>query len=910
MSTAAAAQPNWIKIEENISKFWREHKLSERAIDPYSIQPEFLILEQPYLADHKPNAQALIAWTIKDALSRYQTLCGWQVKRIYGWNTISPHLQLAAKRKVEASLNQFGENLQLQRFIDIARKTAFDYLFEWEKLFERCGFWIPWQEAAVFHMRDFVNTAWKTVKFLWENHLLTLKPQVVPYCPHCLSPLSWQEAELCKSHVPTQNAYIRLPLLDEPGSSLLVWSNEIWKLTANVAVAVHPEAEYVLIECKEHEGGKEKFILSQQGFQELLTKAGGLIFDSCTVLHTFKGKKLKDVRYRPLFVYITSDQPAYYVILDKEVDIQKGSGIVPYTSLHDRRGFELSKENHLPLISPIQRDGSFFSEAGPWRTRFFKDVESSLLAELSARGLLVWQENTEQEISFCPHCQTPLLPYLEEVCTLNLDLCKTEIQQTCDQISWHPENTANVFQEYLKRYSDWVISRRNLLGIPMPIWLDDNEQSFVIGSLEELANVLQSPAENLPWQLPALDELILIHPQSGRLLHRIPDTIDPAFVIGLLMTIYRQTERINQAVPSVDQPLSYTADLICEPFEAIVPWLSAAQILNTLLYAQPTARRIVSLPLPDSHTAHEDEPDRQLFKEWSALFEQYGADLLRWVIFKQQSPAQNPSFSTEQWVKHSQLFFEDVWKAYTFFITFSREQNWKPLSSVMEFSSTNSGWNLLERWMFSTLQTTLRGVHEALQGYHFHRATFHIELWVKKLTHVFLPLMHQYFWNAPEIQQTHQVLQNLQIMLSALSRILAPFAPFIAEEIYQKVVRVYDPDAPISVHLSSFPTLESDLEDEELNKELDLILHFEEIGKKALEKGETTSKKTYKETVFLLTKPDELFTLEKYQFLLKALLKVKRVSARLKQPELAFEDNEAQLLFTIEDGVQVILIAE
>jgi len=910
MFTVDAAQPNWIKIEENISKFWREHKLPERAIDPHSVQPEFLILEQPYLADHKPNAQTVTTWAIKDALSRYQTLCGWKVKRVFGWNTISPHLQFAAERKVEASLNQLGEPTQLKRFIDMARKTAFDYLFEWEKLFERCGFWIPWQEAAVFHTRDFVNTAWKTVKFLWEQNLITRKSQIVPYCPNCLSPLSWQEAELYKRSVSTQHAYIRLPLMDEPSTSLLVWSNEVWKLTANVAAAVHPEAEYVLLECKEQEGGKEKFILSQHGFQELLTKSGGSIFDSCTVLHTFKGKKLKDVRYRPLFVYVTSDQPAHYVILDKELDIQQGSGVVPYTSLHDRRGFELSKENRLPLISPIQKDGRFFSEAGPWHTKFFKDVETSLLEELAARGLLVWQENAEREISFCPHCQMPLLPYLEEVCTLDLNSCKVEIQQVSEQISWYPENSASAFQENLERHSDWVLSRHNLLGIPLPVWLDDEKQPLVISSLEELANAVQLTADNLAWQLPALDELVVIHPQSGRVLHRIPDTLDPAFVIGLLMTIHRQTEPINPSSLSVDQVPSFTADLICEPIEVMNPWLYATQILNALLYAQPAARHIVSLPFLDNHSPPEDESDRPHFIEWSALMEQYGADLLRWAIFKQQCHVQNQSFSIEQWVKLSQLFFEDVWKVYTFFTTFSREQNWKPLSSAMEFSSTNSGWNLLERWMFSTLQTTLRGVHEALQGYHFHRATSHIEQWVRKLTHVFLPLMHQYFWNAPEIQETHKALQNLHLLLSALSRILAPFAPFMAEEIYQNIVRTHDPDAPISVHLSSFPTLESGLEDEELNKELDVILHFDEVGKKALEKGKTTSKRTYTEVIYLLRNADELFILEKYQFLLKALLKVKRVSARLKQTELAFEENEAHLLITVEEGIQVILMAD
>ena len=913
MFAPVPSQPDWVTIEETIFKLWKDQKVYEKAFDQNTNEPEYILIEKPYLAHRKPTLKAVLTWAFKDAITRYQTLCGWHVKRFFGWNTNSPILGIEAEKRLGKLSSAQIQAQNLSRFIENARRATFNYLYDWEKLIERCGFWMPWQEASVIHTQDYTETVWGALKALWERGILSRKATIVPYCPRCTTPLSQQEASSkCKS-THSKQIFLRLPLMEDSNTSLLIWTDEPWKLSANIAVTVHPEAEYVTLKCNDGEGGQEQLILSQFAYQRLFKdeKAFGISeAGAIEVINTFKGKKLKGSRYRPLFTFILSEKPAHYVVLDESTNSEHGSGIIPITSAHDESGLRAALENDLPIFTPLQLDGTFIPEARSWHTKFFKEVDALLIDELEVRGLLLWQETTLRNTPFCPFCNTPLLPFLQDVVLIDIISHQGKILQSSEKLSWYPDSYGETFKDRLISHQNWILSRSGHLGTPLPLWMDEDNDTIVMGSFEELAKLSHIAIEDIAWQVPAIDEITFLNPKTGKTMRRLPDILDAHFSCALLAAAQKQIDIFPPQQKELASSTKIAADIICEPDEEILDWVYAVHIVHTLLFDQPAAHNILCInPTLESEAQRTSQEENQLKEMWEAL-DKHGTDFVRWALYKQSAEKQPLLLSSEHIFTLSQPFFTSLWKIYSFFVTYSSSSGWKPPKHHTDNFSLTDESPLLDRWIFSTLQRMLREINEAMQGYRLHQAVSLIEQWVLDLAQVYLPQMHQRFWDVATKQEADLAYHRLYILLIIINRIIAPFTPFLAETMYQNLVRTFYENMPISVHFTSFPIIEANYEDETLNQEMAFIIHLAQIGHQAAEKTVMQEKAVFSEAVFTLKTTTEIILVEKYHPLLGNMLKVKLVTTHLKNEDLQLEKNEYSLIALSEDGYQVVLIAK
>src|SRR5512140_1366730 len=589
MFKPVSSKLNVTSMEENVLKFWKQAEIFKKTVEQREGAPEYVFYEGPPTANGKPGVHHVLARAFKDMFPRYKIMRGYHVSRRGGWDTHGLPVEIEVEKKHGFTNKQQIEEYGIDKFNAECRKSAFDYIQDWERLTDRIAFWVDLSTAYVTFTNDYIESVWWILRQFWEKDLLYQGFKVVPYCPRCGTPLSDHEVAQGYEDASDPSVFIRLPLMDEPGTSLLVWTTTPWTLPANVAVAAGAEVDYVKVEHALPEGGTEKLILAQALLEKVFRG------EEVKVLETFKGKKLKGVRYRPLFTFMPPEKPAHYVIFGDFVTTEDGTGMVHIAPAFGADDMKVAMEYDLPVIMTVAPDGTFIPEVTPWRGVFVKDADPDITTDLRNRGLLYRDERYTHTYPFCWRCGTPLLYYAREAWYIRTSQFKDRLVGLNQTIHWVPDHIKDGrFGNWLSHNIDWALSRERYWGTPLPVWeCADCKHQHCIGSVAELSQLSGRDLSDLDMHRPHVDKVYFPCQKCGGKMPRVPELIDVWFDSGSMPYAQWHYPFENKEIFEAQFP----ADYICEAVDQTRGWFYSLHAISTMLKDSVAFKNVICLGL-------------------------------------------------------------------------------------------------------------------------------------------------------------------------------------------------------------------------------------------------------------------------------------------------------------------------
>ena len=852
---------NVTSMEEGVLKFWKQAKIFKKTIEQREGAPEYVFYEGPPTANGKPGVHHVLARAFKDMFPRYKIMRGYHVSRRGGWDTHGLPVEIEVEKQLGFNNKQQIEEFGIDKFNELCKKSVFTYIQDWEKLTDRIAFWVDLEDAYVTYTNDYIESVWWILKNFWDKDLLYKGYKVVPYCPRCGTPLSDHEVALGYDEATDPSVFVRLPLVDQPDVSLLVWTTTPWTLPGNVAVAAHPDVDYVFVE-RDNNGTKEKLILAKS----LVEKVFGN--EEVKVIETIKGRKLKGVRYQPLFTFMPPDKPAHFVVLGDFVTTEDGTGLVHMAPAFGQEDMEMAKEHNLPVLMTVLPDGKFVSEVTPWRGVFVKEADPLIIEDLQARGLLYKSESYTHTYPFCWRCGTALLYYARDSWYIRTSAYRDRLVSLNNTIGWVPEHTkSGRFGNWLENNIDWALSRERYWGTPLPVWeCESCHHREGIGSVKELSEKAGRDLSELDLHRPYVDEVHWDCPDCGGRMTRVPDLIDVWFDSGSMPVAqwhypFENKEKFESQFP---------ADYICEAVDQTRGWFYSLHAISTLLFNEVSFRNVISLGhILDAEGQKMSKSKGNVIAPWDVLAV-HGADAFRWYLYTATPPGQERRFSSELVGEVIRSFTLTLWNVYSFFVTYANLD--EPTVTTMPIATSD-----LDRWLLSELNVLVRDVTAAYENYDVTNATRPIEAFVEKMSTWYLRRSRRRFWKSESDSDKQAAYSTLYTALVTVSKLLAPAMPFLAEELYQNLVRSMDKSTPESVHLVEWPEVLPEMIDESLNRDMELVMRLVSLGHSARQKANRKVRQPLAEAAFSVGNIAERKAVETYAGLFTDELNVKRV---------------------------------
>jgi len=852
-------------LEEGVLNFWRREEIFKKTVEQRQGKPEYVFFEGPPTANGRPGVHHVLARAFKDMFPRYKIMRGYHVSRRGGWDTQGLPVEIEIEKRHGFTNKQQIEEYGIAKFNEECRKSAFEYIRDWAKLTDRIAFWVDLEDAYVTYTNDYIESVWWILKNFWNKDLLFKKYKVVPYCPRCGTPLSDHEVHYPDAMHETDDpsVFVRMPLVDKKDTSLLVWTTTPWTLPGNVAVAAHPEVDYVTVEHGMPDGGKEKLILAKALIEKVFKD------EEVKVLETFKGKKLKGMKYHPLFTFLPPSKPAYYVVLAEYVTTEDGSGLVHIAPAFGAEDMDVGVENNLPLLMTVLPNGTFIPEVKPWRGVFIKDADPQIIEDLKTRGLLFRSELYNHVYPFCWRCHTPLMYYARDSWYIRTSQFRDRLVELNNTINWVPEHIREGrFGNWLENNIDWALSRERYWGTPLPIWeCADCKHREGFGSVQELSEKVGRDLSDLDLHRPYIDEVSYACPECGGKMNRVKDLIDVWFDAGSMPYAQWHYPFENQE----KFKSQYPADYICEAVDQTRGWFYSLHAISTLLNDQVAFKNVICLGLIlDGKGRKMSKSVGNVVDPWDVL-KVNGADAFRWYLYTATPPGNERRFSVDLVGEVIRNFTLTLWNVYSFFVTYANLDN--PQLTVARVYSDN----VLDRWLLSELHALVRDVTNAYEAYDVTGATRPIESFVEKLSTWYLRRSRRRFWKSESDADKQAAYGTLYTALVTIAKLIAPAMPFLADELYQNLVRSVDQFSAESVHLSEWPKFDEALIDESLNHDMALMMKLVSLGHQARQKANRKVRQPLKEVAFSLGNASERKAVEMFADVIEDELNVKTV---------------------------------
>jgi isoleucyl-tRNA synthetase len=868
---------NFLQREEAILKFWQDHDIFRKSMELRKDAPRFVFYEGPPTANGKPHVGHVLTRVFKDLIPRYQTMKGKYCLRKGGWDTHGLPVEIEVEKELGFSGKKAIEDYGIIPFNEHCRTSVFRYVEEWTRMSDRIGFWIDMDDPYVTLHNEYIESVWWLLKQLWDRDFLYQGYKVVPYCPRCGTPLSSHESALGYDTAVDPSIYVRFPLRDQPGTYFLVWTTTPWTLPGNVALAVGADVEYALVQQ-----GDEKLILATALLDQVLQ-------GDYTVVRKMKGRDLLGTHFVPLYNFLPVELDYAYVIEGDFVSTEEGTGIVHIAPAFGEDDLNVGRQYNLPVLNTVDLKGQFIDAVTPWRGLFVKDADPLIIQELQQRGLMYQVGTYEHVYPFCWRCGTPLLYYAKTAWFIETTRVKDRLLANNAKINWVPEHIRDGrFGDWLANNVDWALSRERYWGTPLPIWMCDQcgEQEFV-GSIAELLSHVQRSTFNvqqLDLHRPYVDEFTWPCSQcDGGTMRRVPEVIDCWFDSGAMPYAQWHYPFENQTLWAEQFP----ADFICEAIDQTRGWFYSLHAIATLVSDSPAYTTCLVL----GHVL--DAEGRKMSKRlgnvvdpWDVL-NAHGADALRWYLFTATPPWQPRRFSVDLVGEVVRKFMLTLWNTYSFFVTYANIDGWQgldvrnwrlevgsqpPTSNLQPPTS-----NLLDRWILSELHVLVQRVDAGMAAYDVTSAARPIGDFVDDLSNWYVRRSRRRFWKSEHDADKNAAYATLYECLVTLSKLLAPFTPFLAETLYQNLVRSHDPTALESVHLCDFPVADEARIDRQLMADTRLAMRVASLGHAARNKAGIKVRQPLAEAVVQVRDPNEQGSLASLLDTVADELNVKRV---------------------------------
>jgi isoleucyl-tRNA synthetase len=861
-------------LELEVLERWRERDVFAESLRRREGAKQWVFYEGPPTANGPPGSHHVLSRVFKDIYPRFQTMRGFRVERKGGWDCHGLPVEIAVEQQLGIHHKSEIEEYGIARFNAKCRESVFAFLQEWDRLTERIGFWIDLDHAYRTLDETYIESVWWALAQIDGRGLLYEGRKVVPYCPRCETTLSSHEVAQGYADVVDESVFLKLPVTDTE-EQLLVWTTTPWTLPGNVAVAVSPTATYAKVRV-----GEDYFVAAE-------ARVGPVLGEAVETVERFSGAQLVE-RYRsyqgPIFAADDRAPGPLPIVADEFVTTEDGTGIVHLAPAFGEDDYRVAAASPLvpfdptraqTLYNPVKPDGTYDGrtrnrDGSSYAGRFVKDPQLTreLIEDLDARGLLLRVQAYEHSYPHCWRCGTPLLYYAKPSWYIATSRLRDELLAANETVDWHPPHVKHGrFGDWLKNNVDWALSRERYWGTPLPVWRCANGHVHVVGSFAELEE--RSGATLADHHRPYVDEVSFPCPHRpdgarsssepggaegtatagelaagaagvcGAPMQRVPEVIDVWFDSGAMPFAqhhfpFEHQERFEAAFP---------ADFVCEAQDQTRGWfyslLAVATLTNPSRDAADTLapyRNVVCLGLIlDEDGQKMSKSKGNTVEPWQVL-DSYGADAFRWYFFTSKQPWDGYRFSAEMIGEGVRLFLKQLWSTYYFYVLYAHasaaglSEQAPPATAgadggagrAVAGAGSDSGPDAdLDRWALSRTAATAELVAERLDAYDATTAGRAIASLVDELSNWYVRRSRRRFWDGDPA-----AFATLRTSLLTVSKLLAPFCPFIADEIYDNL------DGELaSVHLCDFPAgAELSPRDEDLEQAMALARETVRLG--------------------------------------------------------------------------------
>ncbi len=807
------AQVDLPALDREILAFWREHDIFARSVARTADGPLWVFFEGPPTANGRPGTHHLEARVFKDIFPRFKTMKGCHVPRQAGWDCHGLPVEIAVETELGLHGKRDIEKIGVERFNAYCRESVQRYVGEFEAMTERVGYWVDMAQPYWTMSPEYIDSVWWALKQIYGKGLLVQDYRVAPYCPRCGTGLSDHEVAQGYETVVDPSVYVRLPIVGEvlgmPGVDLLVWTTTPWTLPANTAVAVHPDVTYVVART---DAGS--FVVAEPLLEAVLG-------EHAEILGSIPGSGLAGVRYRPPFDLV--DIPdAHYVITADYVTTEDGTGLVHQAPAFGADDLAACRYHGLPVVSPIGPDGYFHTDLDLVGGRFFKDADPWLVEDLARRGLLLRSLSYEHPYPHCWRCHTPLMYYAQLAWYVRTTVIRDGLERENDRTNWHPEHVKHGrYGDWLANNVDWALSRNRYWGTPLPVWSCPNGHHTCVGSRAELGDLAGADLSGLDPHRPYVDEVTFGCPTCGARATRGSEVIDAWFDSGAMPFASLGYPYAAGSIERFER--RYPARFIAEAIDQTRGWFYTLMAVGTLVFDRSSYENVLCL----GHILAED--GRKMSKHLGNIVEpipfldRHGSDAVRWFLLCSGSPWSERRVGDAPVAEIVRKILLTYWNTVSFFTLYAATSRWAPGAA-----SPVAGRPVVDRWALAELDHVTSTVDASLEGFDTAGAGRALSEFVDDLSNWYVRRSRTRFWDGDP-----DALATLHESLHVLTRLLAPFIPFLTEHIWQHAIRPGDADAADSVHLTDWPERDAARADDELRADMATTRQLVEAGRAA-----------------------------------------------------------------------------
>lgn len=798
----------------------------KQTIDSREGCDNFVFYEGPPTANGKPGIHHVIARTLKDSVCKYQTMTGHKVLRKAGWDTHGLPVEIEVEKQLGIHNKPEIEAYGISKFNEKCKTSVFSYEALWREMTKRMGYFIDLDHPYITLDNDYIESVWWLLNKFFEEGYIYEGHKILPYCPRCGTGLASHEVAQGYKEIKTNTVTVAFKRADAD-EYFLVWTTTPWTLAANVALCVNPEADYV--KAKSH---GNVFICAK-------VLAGKLLGDDYEILEEMKGAALENIPYEQLMPFVKVKGKAFYVTCADYVTTEDGTGVVHIAPAFGEDDYQVGRKYHLPVVKPVGEDGKYTDT--PWKGHFVMEegLDIEIIKWLKEAGVLFKKEKVLHNYPHCWRCKTPLVYYAKPSWYIEITKIKQRLIDNNNGVNWVPPFVGEKrFGNWLENLNDWAISRSRYWGTPLPIWRCDNEDCDGLASVGSRADLKAKAIEDIPEDIelhrPYVDDVHLRCPKCGGRMTRVPDVIDCWFDSGSMpfaqqhYPFAQMPGAVNPALKDVP-PLpgdAFPADFICEGIDQTRGWFYSLLAIASFVTGKSPYKNVLVNDLILDAEGQKMSKSKGNTVDPFALFDEYGADALRWYLLY-VSPAWTPTKFDVSGLKEIQSKFFNTFKnTYAFFAQYANIDGADPVNDVIPAKDRP----VIDQWLLSKYNRLVRDVTEEMNAYDLTRAVRKIQAFVADdLSNWYIRRNRRRFWRGEMDADKKAVYRTTWEVLEGLCRLCAPYAPYITEELYRDLTGAQ------SVHLADYPVADTALISDAIEEPMDLVRDLVSLGRGARE---------------------------------------------------------------------------
>lgn len=813
---------NFVEREQETQKFWKENEIFKKSMESRKGGKTYTFYDGPPTANGQPHIGHVLTRVIKDTIPRFMTMKGYMVPRKAGWDTHGLPVELEVEKQLGINGKEQIEEYGIAPFIEKCKESVWKYKSMWEEFSDRVGFWADMDNPYVTYHDDYIESEWWALKQIWDKGLLYKGFKIVPYCPRCGTPLSSHEVAQAYKDVKERSAIVRFKVKGED-SYILAWTTTPWTLPSNVALCVNPDEDYVKVRTADG----YTYYLAEALAETIL--GGDKPTSPYEVVERYKGRELEHKEYEPLFnfaldIIAKQKKKAYFVTCDSYVTLTDGTGVVHIAPAFGEDDAKVGRNYDLPFVQLVDSNGNMTKETS-YAGVFCKDADKQVLIDLEKSGLLFDAPKFEHSYPHCWRCDTPLIYYARESWFIKMTAVKDDLIKNNNTVNWIPESIGKGrFGDWLNNVLDWGVSRNRYWGTPLNIWECECGHQHCVGSREELYKMSgNEAAKTVEFHRPYIDEITIACPECGKEMHRVPEVLDCWFDSGAMPFAQHHYPFENKEL--FEQ--QYPADFISEAVDQTRGWFYTLLAESTLLFNESPYKNVIVLGHVQDENGQKMSKSKGNAVDPMDALKRHGADAIRWYFSANSAPWLPNKFHDKAVVEGQRKVLSTLWNTYAFYVLYADIDKFNPNEYKLEYDKLT----VMDKWILSRLNSTVKAVDENLSSYKIPETAKAIQTFIDELSNWYVRRSRARFWSKEIHQDKINAYMTLYTSLLTICKAAAPILPFMTEEIYQNIVRSVDKDAPESIHLCDFPSVDESMIDNELETDMEHLLEAVVLGR-------------------------------------------------------------------------------